>query len=322
MFEDFARQWTPVLPAKDVGNSPRSIRVAGVDLVLFRDGAGKPGALLDRCPHRGVSLALGRRTSNGNLACGFHGWEFDADGQCRHIPFNPDAALARFGATALPVTEVGGLVWVYTGFEPVGEPQPASTLTRTDLTRFEHWEEWDCHWTRAMENMLDFPHLPYVHRSTIGRFVRSKQRRDSRLSLAVADTDYGWSLTSRVDEHPPSAGLAWYRPNGMVLDTAPEPRVMRIHVWCVPVDARRTRMILVTTRNFASLPGMSLPMDRLNLLILHQDRAIVESSDPPEVPDQPRRERSVPTDNPTLRFRSWYLRELKGSTVADPRLPD
>jgi len=281
-----------------------------------------PGVLLDRCPHRGVSLAQGRRTDDGALACAFHGWEFGSDGGCRYIPFNPDAPRQRLGATALPVRETAGFVWVFTGFPQqgvgdgasgLGEPNVHEQLDDPNLTRHDHWEEWNCHWTRAMENMLDFPHLPYVHRTTIGRFVRSKQKRNSRLTFDLVDTDYGFRFGTRVDDNPPGASLSWYRPNSMILDTMPEPRIQRVQIFCIPTEPNRTRMLLVTVRNFATNPAAGLVFDKFNLKVLHQDKAIVESSDPVEVPASG--ERSVPTDRPTLAFRTWYLRELKGTSV-------
>ena len=352
MFDGFARQWTPLLPSAEITTTPRRIKVAGEDLVAWRPQPDAlPGVLLDRCPHRGVSLALGKRTDDGSLACAFHGWEFRRDGGCAHIPFNPDAARSRLGATALPVRETAGFVWVFTGFagegsdpatdasdsndphdvsdpgtpstpsdpSDLGEPNVHEQLGDPGLTRHDHWEEWDCHWTRAMENMLDFPHLPFIHRTTIGRFVLSKMHRDSRLHLTVTDTAYGFALESRVDDHPPSAALRWYRPHGMVLDTTPDPRIMRLHVWCVPIDDGHTRMLLTSVRNFAQNPAASLGINRFNLTVLRQDRAVVESSAPAVVPEGPV-ERSVPSDRPTLTFRTWYHRTLAGSSVPDPRV--
>ena len=319
MFADFARQWTPILTLKQVTNKPTRFVLAGEPLVAWRTPDGRPSVLLDRCPHRGVSLALGSCTASGRLQCGFHGWEFEADGSAAHLPFNPDTPRGPRGATALPLREVGGLLWVFTGFDPDTEPDAATHLSDPRLTRYDYAEDWECHWTRAMENMLDFPHLPYVHRTTIGRFVRRRQTRASTLAYDIEDTGYGFKFGSRIDGADPSAYLRWYSPNSMILDTVPEPRVMRIQIFCIPLETNRTRMHLVTVRNFAQTPAASVVFDRFNLKVLHQDRAIVESSDPPEVPARGV-EHSVPSDRPTLRFRTWYLRHLKGTSVPDPRL--
>lgn len=317
MFEDFARVWTPLLPVGRVSKRPTRHVLAGTPLVVWRDDRGEPVVLLDRCPHRGVSLSLGRRTDDGRLACAFHGWEFGRDGACAYVPFNPDGPLARLGATALPSRVAGGLLWVFTGFDPDDEPVYADHLDDPALTRMDYFEEWDAHWTRAMENMLDYPHLPFVHRNTIGRFVRQKAHRDSKLVFDLEDTDYGYRFGARLDEHPPSAWLRWYRPNSMVLDVMPEPKVMRVQIFCIPTEPNKVRMLLVTGRNIATNPFASMPFDRFNIHVLHQDRAVVESSDPVEVPEG-RLEKSVRTDRPTLMFRTWYLRHLKGTSVDAP----
>lgn len=317
MFDDFADQWTPVLPATAVRPKPRRVVVAGEPLVVWRDNDGRPAVLLDRCPHRSVSLALGRRTREGGLACRFHGWEFGTDGGCRYVPFNPQAPLERLGAQPIPHREIGGLLWIHTGFDPQDEPFVPDHLLDESLTRFYYHEEWDAHWTRAMENMLDYPHLPFVHRNTIGRFVRARATRVSSLRFDLEDTPQGYRFGTRLDDHDPSAWLRWLRPNSMILDTAAEPRVMRIQIYCIPAERNRVRMLLVTARNFAQRAAASPAFDRLNVYILHQDRAVVESSDPVEVPPGSM-ERSVRTDRPTLQFRTWYLRDLKGSHVEAP----
>lgn len=323
MFEGFARQWTPLLPSADITATPRQVRVAGEDLMAWRDNGGRASVLLDRCPHRGVNLSLGKRTADGHLSCAFHGWEFAGDGACTYVPFSPKAAAERKSATALPVVEDYGFVWVFTGFgvtEADPRPNAAESLRRDpQMIRWDHWEEWDCHWTRAMENMLDFPHLPFVHRTTIGRFVRAKMTRESVLTMTVNHTDYGFASLTGVDDHPPGAELRWYRPHGMTLDAIPEPRRLRLHVFCVPIDRDRTRMILTSVRNFAKDPASSVIFNAFNAKVLHQDRPVVETSYPREVPERGL-EASVPTDKATLTFRAWYHRSLPGTSEPDPRI--
>ena len=85
LFEGFARVWTPVLPSRRVKRSPVGIRVAGEKVVLFRGPGGAVGALVDRCPHRGVALSLGKVGDDGCIACPFHGWRFGPDGTARLI---------------------------------------------------------------------------------------------------------------------------------------------------------------------------------------------------------------------------------------------
>ena len=59
MFEGFAKVWTPVMLARAVGRKPVRFVLAGTPIVLFRGADRRIGALVDRCPHRGVALSLG-----------------------------------------------------------------------------------------------------------------------------------------------------------------------------------------------------------------------------------------------------------------------
>ena len=54
------RYWQPVAASSDVSDVPRAVRVFGEDLILYRDGSGRPGLLYPRCAHRGASLLYGK----------------------------------------------------------------------------------------------------------------------------------------------------------------------------------------------------------------------------------------------------------------------
>lgn len=316
MFELFPDEWTPIAFARQVPRDrPVKLRVAGEDLAVFRDREGKLAALIDHCPHRGVALSLGRVTDAGTLECPFHGWKFDREGACAQVPFCDLSAdkRARLGATAVPCRELGGLVWVFTGEDAEGrEPELPEALLEPGWAHFQYAEEWSTHWTRAMENMLDYPHLPYVHRRSIGRQLRAPAERNAHLELEVTATSWGMQISATVEGRRSAAGLSWRRPNGMVLDLSFGSRRMKQHIYCVPVDEKVTRMMLITARDFglfAPLAPLFWLLDWSNTWILREDRAVVESSQPPEVP-HPSEEKSVALDAPTLVFRRWYHREL------------
>lgn len=322
MFEGFAHVWTPALLSRQLGSKPVPVTVAGEKVAFFRDAQGRARALVDRCPHRGVALSLGKVSADGCLECPFHGWRFDGAGACTHVPLNPDAKRERLFATPLPVHEEGGLVWLHTA---PGEEAPAPPLVpellreARGVTRHGIVKPWATHWTRAMENMLDSPHLPFVHRRTIGIGMRKALRPDSRLDMHLEDTPHGWRLTWKLDDVRRNGGsLSFVGPNAMVLDIPLLPgKRWRMHAWCVPAEAGRTRMVVVGARDFLTwLPRL---LEQGNRRILLEDQAVVESSQPPEVPP-PSEEVSVATDRPTLRFRRYYYETLKGSR-AEPLAP-
>jgi phenylpropionate dioxygenase-like ring-hydroxylating dioxygenase large terminal subunit len=306
--------WTPTLLASALRDRPVATTVAGEKLALFRDADGRVGALVDRCPHRGVALSLGAVTRDGCLACPFHGWEFDREGRCAHVPWNPDAKRERLGAVAVPAVELGGLVWVYTapGAEAPAPPSPPDTLVRPDLARTFTVRDWPVHWTRAMENMLDSPHVPFVHRATIGRARARTMDRGSRMTMRWTPTDHGGLVGMKVDDEPELEILEFHAPNLMVLKIPIPGRLLRMHAFCVPTGPAATRMIIVGARDFARLRLLNPLFERQNAKILAEDERVLVSSDPPEVPD-PSAERSVESDAPTLAFRKYWLGKLRDS---------
>ena len=79
------RFWYPVLPADRLGVEPVPFTLLGTAIVLWRDEVGAPAAVIDRCCHRTAKLSKGSCT-NGRIACGYHGWEYDRTGACVRIP--------------------------------------------------------------------------------------------------------------------------------------------------------------------------------------------------------------------------------------------
>lgn len=311
MFTNFANVWTPVGLSGDLKpGKPLAMRIAGERVVLFRDAGSQPGALIDRCPHRGVALSLGK-VVNGEIECPFHGWRFDRSGANCRVPWNPDAKRDRLGAVALPVREIAGLLWLYTGFEPSAEPEPSETFAAQKMTVCAQSAVWNAHWTRVMENMLDMPHLPFVHRSTIGKGLNHLTG-GARMELFLEERSYGARISNAVDGIARPGALEYRFPNIMELFIDPPGRLLRLMVACIPEDEKTTRLLLLTMRDFARWRLLDPVFRRMNAKIAAEDRAIVESSLPNEVPP-PGEELSVRTDAPTLFFRRLYRQKLLGS---------
>ena len=57
-----ARHWYPIIPAADVGATPKAAALLDENLVIYRSG-GELVVARDVCPHRGVPLSLGRPES-------------------------------------------------------------------------------------------------------------------------------------------------------------------------------------------------------------------------------------------------------------------
>jgi nitrite reductase/ring-hydroxylating ferredoxin subunit len=87
-------------------------RVHGQELVVWRDITGAAHVWEDRCPHRGMRLSFGFVRGQ-HIACLYHGWQFDAQAQCRLIPAHPDITVPKtIRATRYGAIERLGMVWV------------------------------------------------------------------------------------------------------------------------------------------------------------------------------------------------------------------
>src|SRR6266571_739432 len=90
-----------------------------------RDKSGRPFALRDACPHRGMPLSYGR-FDGAQVECSYHGWRFDAhSGQCQEIPsLTTDQKLKfdRIYAGSYACEEHDDFIWVF-----IPEPAPAGS---------------------------------------------------------------------------------------------------------------------------------------------------------------------------------------------------
>jgi phenylpropionate dioxygenase-like ring-hydroxylating dioxygenase large terminal subunit len=319
MFANFANVWTFVALSGDLRpGTPLPLRIAGERVVLFRDAAGKTAALIDRCPHRGVALSLGR-VVKGEIECPFHGWRFDGTGRNCGVPWNPDAKLETLSAIALPVREIAGLLWVYTGFAPSVEPDVSESFSAPKVVFCAQSVVWRAHWTRVMENMLDMPHLPFVHRRTIGKDLGGLVT-GSRMDLLLEERPYGLHISNKINGEARPGTLDYRYPNVMELRIDPPGRLLRLMVACVPEDDKTTRLLLLTLRDFARSRLLDPVFRLMNSRIAREDRRIVESSLPCEAPP-PNEEKSVRTDAPTLAFRRIYRQRLAGGSARPPVRP-
>lgn len=116
--------WYIACAATQLSSVPRTTQVLDQELMLFRDDAGHPHALLDRCCHRGAPLSLGE-VVDGTLACRYHGGRYDGTGMCVHIPSLTSVRRIPkgYGVPAFPCVEADGYVW--SGWAP----RPASPPT-------------------------------------------------------------------------------------------------------------------------------------------------------------------------------------------------
>ena len=180
MGELLRRYWHPVAKAEDANATPRRIRALGEDLILFRDGRGRPGLVHARCCHRGTTLYYGRVEERG-IRCCYHGWLFDVEGRCLEQPAEPEGGRQRERVRQpwYPVQERYGLVFAYMG-PPEKKPVFPRIRQLEELVEGEFIEVDDtglgsggfgvvpCNWLQHFENVMDPYHVPILHGSFSG----------------------------------------------------------------------------------------------------------------------------------------------------------
>jgi phenylpropionate dioxygenase-like ring-hydroxylating dioxygenase large terminal subunit len=160
------RYWTPACLASEVpvaGGAPVRVRLLGESLVAFRDTSGTVGLVQENCAHRGASLYFGRNEDCA-IRCPYHGWAFNAQGDCVDMPSEPRPFADRIKIKAYPTHESGGIVWTYMG--PAGTMTPFRDFGSESIDSekvFATKMLSTCNWVQAMEGNLDTAHISHLH---------------------------------------------------------------------------------------------------------------------------------------------------------------
>ena len=313
---EYAPGWYAIAEGDEVPrNRPVKLRRFGVDLVVFRRKNGSIACLDDRCKHRGASLSLGR-VKGDCVACPFHGFEFDGDGACKHLPvLGPGAKIPKaLDTRAYTVREQDDWLWLYWGEAPKELPA---------IPRFAHLHagnhrahtiarEWNASFVRVIENQLDPFHLPFVHKSTIGRGMPEAMtvhhvEEETRITA--------WPGEARED---PRSGfyIDFYWANLWENHISDK---LSIVAAFAPIDATRTRTYLRTYQGFVTIPVLGWLVDRVMALsndkIFKQDEGVVVSQ--PQTPLIAEDEILVKADGAIIAYRKMYARALREKHGAD-----
>jgi len=161
--------WYPLCPSHFLKDTPLSLRRLGHKLALWRDHAGQVHALEDHCPHRGAPLSMGVVLGD-RLACPYHGIEVRCDGMVTKVPASPGCTLeGSRAARAFHVQEAHGAIWLYNSVTHVDQPPPLKVpdeLTSADHSHFLCYNEWQCDYRYALENVMDPMHGSFLHKQS------------------------------------------------------------------------------------------------------------------------------------------------------------
>lgn len=170
-FTSFPNGWFCVASSKELPlGRVLPLHYFGKDLVLFRTENGKPHLLDAHCPHLGTHLGYGGKVQGNAIQCPFHGWQFNSNGYCVHIPYASNVP-PKTQINIWPIREVNGVIVVYhhnQGTPPTWEIPELPEFTCGEWTQFRQVRRWKIysHVQELVENGLDIAHLSFLHNST------------------------------------------------------------------------------------------------------------------------------------------------------------
>ena len=161
--------WYVAAMSGELGRALLQRWVLDEPLLLFRAEDGRPVAMSDVCPHRGMALSKGALIGD-TVRCGYHGLVFDREGRCVRAPAQKTPPRRARVATR-PAVEKWRWIWVW-----MGDPAAADETLIPDM-RWNDDPAWHpvgdlltigCHYQLLADNLLDLSHEAFVHQGTIG----------------------------------------------------------------------------------------------------------------------------------------------------------
>ncbi len=302
--------WHAVLPLRELDEKGVvGARLLGEDIVIWRAGD-QVLAWQDLCLHRGTRLSLGEVQHGEQLMCPYHGWTYNAEGQCIHMPAHPDQTPSpRARVRQYDACVHFDFVWVC-----LGDPQ-------TPLPPFAEWEDssfrrilcgpyhFRAAGPRMVENFLDVAHFPFVHENILG----VRERAD------IADYD-----VTTIEEGIQARDILIYQPNPdgsgeskVVNYTYEVYRPLVAYFRKETVGPRFAILLMVTPQGpLSSLMWMWMvmnhsydtPEEELRAFqdeIALQDLPIVESQRPEMLPLDLQAELHLRSDRTAIAYRRW-----------------
>ena len=182
--------WQPVFRAQDLpAGRAFPLRVMSEDFTIYRGEGGTPHVVGPRCAHRRTQLSVGW-VEGDCIRCFYHGWKYDADGQCVEQPAEHEFFASKVRIASYPTREYLGLIFAYLG---EGEPPELPRFLELEAEGVLEVETFrrDCNFFNHMD--LDLAHIAFVHRDS--------PEADAGLvgipDVSCRETEYGFVMIGR-----------------------------------------------------------------------------------------------------------------------------
>lgn len=179
----FSNRWICIGLVDDVPEpgDATPLEIAGKSVIMTRDTTGVVHVFHNFCRHRGLKILTEAVRGRSRFTCPYHAWTYALDGRLVRAPHFDGPG--RHGAGLHGTGPVDGLarvrsaVWHRLVFVNLSGDAPEfadyiapleQRWARYDLFALRHAESRSYHlasnWKLAVENFIDYYHLPYVHK--------------------------------------------------------------------------------------------------------------------------------------------------------------
>ncbi|BAZ68466.1 MAG: Rieske 2Fe-2S domain-containing protein [Pelatocladus maniniholoensis HA4357-MV3] len=265
---NFFQQWYPLSPVEDLNpKRPTPVTLLGLRLVIWKPKSTETyRVFLDQCPHRLAPLSEGRiDDKTGNLMCSYHGWQFDQQGICTHIPQAENSELVsknkeNLCAVSLPVRQAQDLLWVWADAKSadLAATTALPLSPQVDASKGFVWSSFvrdlEYDWEILVENVADPSHVPFAHHGVQGDRAQAKpipiEILQSTANLIEAAT-IGRFQTTITFEAPCRLEYA--------IKFGDAGKQIGLVTYCVPVSPGKSRIVAQFPRNFAKTVHRLIP---------------------------------------------------------------
>ena len=328
---NFFQHWYPISPIEDIDpKRPTPVTLLGMRLVIWKPASSETyQVFLDQCPHRLAPLSEGRIDENtGNLMCSYHGWQFDCQGNCTHIPQAENQELVtknqtNFKVTSLPVRQENDLLWVWADVNSA--EQAANTLLplspQIDASKGFVWSSYvrdlEYDWQTLLENIADPSHVPFTHHGVQGD-------RKSATSLDIKVIESNRNLIQVNIERNLNTTITFQPPCHLeyAIRIGNFDKQLGLITYCIPVSPGKSRIVAQFSRNFAKglhhiiprwwehLKTRNLVLDG-DMILLHQQEYFLQQQKS-NISWEKAYKLPTTADRLVIEFRKWFDKYSQG----------